>query len=232
MSLPIQDIIEWDVLNWSQLIPTWTPVIEKLDRGSKILAIGERNGGLSIWLALKGFDVICTDRTGPEPQAATLHRKHGVADKIQYDTLDIVDCNWQPGQFDLIIAKSVIGGLKSDPKDRSTRNFQVQQQAVNNIHGLLKPGGYFLSAENMQGSLLLRQLRKIQKKDRGWRHFRWEEMAPLYHCFAQVESKAFGVIPTLFSNPVANKAVFIINKYCLQILPPATKYITFTIARK
>ncbi|RYD59445.1 MAG: methyltransferase domain-containing protein [Sphingobacteriales bacterium] len=232
MSLPLQDIIEWDVLNWSQLVPAWTPIIDSLDRNSKILAIGERNGGLSTWLALEGFNVICTDRTGPEPHAAALHRKHGVAHKIQYDKLDIVDCNWQPCQFDLIIAKSVIGGLKADPANRSTRTFQVQQQAVNNIHNLLKPGGYFLSAENMEGSLLLKQIRRIKNKDKGWRHFSWREMPALFKPFAEVKTKAFGVLPTLFSSPVVNRVVFGMNKYFLQILPSATKYISFTIARK
>jgi len=232
MLLPLNDIIEWDVLNWSELIPEWSPIIDKLDNDSKILAIGERNGGLSIWLALKGFNVVCTDRTGPEPYAETLHRKYGVSDKIKYDELDIVNCKWQTAQFDLIIAKSVIGGLKADNKDKKTRTFQVQQQAVSNIYGLLKPGGYFLSAENMQGSFLLKQLRKIKKKDMGWRHFSWKEINVLYTPFTQVNTKAFGVLPTLFSNSIANRIIFVINKYILQILPPSTKYISFTAARK
>jgi SAM-dependent methyltransferase len=232
MPLPINDIIEWDVLNWSELIAFWQPVLDKLDKESKVLAIGERNGGLSIWLALQGFQVVCTDREGPEEQAEILHRKHGVSGRIRYDRLDIVNCDWEKEQFDLIIAKSVIGGLKADHKDSKTRNFEVQRRAVDNIHGLLKKGGYFLSAENMQGSYLLRQIRKMKSKDKGWRYFSWNELPALYGSFQKVDTKGFGIFPTLFSDSLTNKVVFFVNKHVLQWLPNATKYIAFTTAQK
>lgn len=232
MSLPVKDIIEWDVQNWSQLIPAWTPLLDKLERNSKILAIGERNGGLSMWLALQGFNVVCTDRMNPQQYAISLHKKHGVTDKITYSELDIVNCNWEKEQFDLVIAKSVIGGLKSDPGNSTTRNLQVQQQAINNIHGLLKKGGYFLSAENMQGSLLVKQIRKMKNRDKGWRYLSWDEMNTLYSSFSEVHIKAFGVLPSLTGNVFLNSFIFGINKYFLQPLPSAYKYISFTIARK
>lgn len=231
-TLPVNDIIEWDVPNWSQLIKYWTPVLEKLPKDSKVLAIGERNGGLSIWLALLGFEVLCTDREGPTEKARELHKKYNVADKIKYGEMDIVNHNDPTPQFDIIIAKSVIGGLKADHKDKSTRNFDVQLRAVNNIYNMLKPGGYFLSAENTQGSVLLQLIRKMKGKDKGWRHFSSAEIPKLYNKFSDVQTDTFGVLPTLFSNTAINNLVFSINKYLLAILPKSVKYISFTAARK
>ncbi len=135
--LPVKDIIEWDIPNWERLINYWTPIVEQLPRNARILAIGERNGGLSLWLALMGFHVECTDRENPEPSASQLHRKYNVGDKVSYKALDIVHTDLPDNTYDLVIAKSVIGGLKADPRDGSTRSFEVQQKAVNNIHRLL-----------------------------------------------------------------------------------------------
>jgi SAM-dependent methyltransferase len=231
-ALPVNDIIEWDVPNWSQLIEYWTPVLEKLPRNSKVLAIGERNGGLSIWLALLGFEVLCTDREGPTETARELHKKYNVADKIKYGEMDIVNIIDPRTEFDLIIAKSVIGGLKSDPRDKTTRNFDVQLQAVNNIYSMLKPGGYFLSAENTQGSVLLKLIRRLKGKDKGWRYFTSDEVSKLYKSFSSVQTKAFGVLPTLFASNILNKLSFITNKYLLTFLPDSAKYVSFTAARR
>jgi SAM-dependent methyltransferase len=231
-ALPVNDIIEWDIPNWSQLINLWTPVLEKLPRNSKVLAIGERNGGLSAWLALQGFTVVCTDREFPTEKAKELHSQLGIADRIIYDKLDIVNCNWKSEEFDIIVAKSVIGGLKADPGNRLTRNFQVQQMAVQNIHKLLKGGGYFFSAENMQGSWLLKQFKKWKKKDKGWRYLKWQEIKDLYSDFKFAQLEAFGVLPTAFGNKTLNKGCFLVNKRVLRYLPYSYKYISFVVVQK
>lgn len=231
-NIPVAEIIEWDVLNWSQIIPEWTPVVEKLPRNSKVLAVGERDGGLSLWLALLGFNVTCTDRVGPTEDAGKLHKKYGVADKISYDELDIVNCDWESGQYDLIVIKSVLGGVMAEYGNHDTRNFDVQKKAVNNMHHLLKPGGVLLSVENMKGNILLHQLRKIKGKNIGWHHFTWQEIGELYSPFDDVRTKAFGVLPTLFGNRAINKFNFFFNKYILNILPPSTKYVAITTAKK
>lgn len=231
-ALPVNDIIEWDILNWSQLIKYWTPVLDSLPRNSKVLAIGERNGGLAAWLALMGFDVVCTDREYPTEKAKQLHSRLGIGHKITYEKLDIVNCDWEPGTFDVIVAKSVIGGLKADPRDRLTRNFQVQQSAVDNIHNLLKDKGYFFSAENMQGSWFLKQLKKLKNKDRGWRYLNWDELQSLYKKFESTKVDAFGVLPTAFASGAVNKICFLINKCLFGILPRGYKYISFIITQR
>lgn len=230
--LPVQDIIEWDVPNWSCLIAYWTPILETLPRDAKVLTVGERNGGLTLWLALMGFHVVCTDRESPEPHASLLHKKYNVADKISYRALDIVHCDLPDNSFDIIMAKSVIGGLKADPKNRLTRSFAVQQQAVDNIYRVLKPGGYYFSAENLQGSSFLQAVRKMAGKNKGWRHFKWREVKELHNAFSAKEYHTFGFFPAMFSSAVLNNIVSFANRYLMNWLPANSKYIAFTAARK
>ncbi|MCD6062460.1 MAG: hypothetical protein K0R82_371 [Flavipsychrobacter sp.] len=232
MNLPVAEIIEWDVLNWAQLIQYWQPVVSQLPPNSNVLTIGERNGGLTSWLALLGHNVVCTDRNFPTEKARINHKRLGISQNITYGSLDIVDCDWRPASFDLIVCKSVIGGLKADPADRTTRNFDVQVQAVNNIYGLLKTDGYFLSAENMRGAGLMQYYRKVKHKETGWRYLSWDEIGKLYSQFNLRRVEAFGVIPTNFRSVLVNNSCFFLNKYILNYLPRNYKYISFITAQK
>lgn len=229
---PVQEIIEWDVRNWSQLMHHWLPVLEQLPRDSKVLAIGERNGGLSLWLALMGFQVTCTDITDVAASATPLHVKYGVQDRIEYRQLDIVNDEWEAGQFDIIIGKSVIGGVKPTRSRSSSRNFEALEQAMHNIHRLLKPGGYFFSAENLQGGLLNRYMRKRLKGGKGWYYLSLPELNRLFNAFSLVQTKTFGILPTFFSSKSVNMFMYFINRSLQPVLPDSSKYIAFTIARK
>lgn len=229
---PVQDIIEWDVRNWSRLMHYWCPVLEQLPHDSKVLAIGERNGGLSLWLALMGFHVTCTDITDVASSATPLHEKYGVHDRIEYRQLDIVNDEWEAEQFDIIIGKSVIGGVKPTRGRSSSRNFEALEQAMHNIHRLLKPGGYFFSAENLQGGMLNRYMRQRLKGGKGWYYLSLSELKGLFSPFNLVQIKTFGILPTFFSSKAVNMFMYFINHSLQPILPDSSKYIAFTIARK
>lgn len=229
---PVQDIIEWDVLNWSRLMHHWHPVLEQLSRNSKVLAIGERNGGLSLWLALMGFHVTCTDITDVTASASLLHKKYNVSGQIEYRQLDIVNDEWHAEQFDIIIAKSVIGGVKPTRGRSSSRNFEALEQAMHNIHRLLAPGGYFFSAENLQGSALNRFFRRRLKGSKGWYYLSLAQLHGLFAPFSLVQTKTFGILPTFFSNKAVNRVMYFINRCIQPLLPARSKYIAFTIAKK
>lgn len=226
-----QDIIEWDVPNWAEALSFWQPVIDKLPKDSKILAIGERGGGLSLWLALQGFHVVCSDRTLPLSQAMTLHQKYKVSDKITYRGLDIFHID-EAEVYDLVLMKSVIGGLKLQYHDAASRNAAAQHQAIYNIHALLKPGGYLLTADNLEGSFAMRYLRARLQKNKGWHYFTPAGMELLFAPFSDVSIRYFGVFPTKFAVAACNSLFFFFNKYLLNCLPASSKYIAFTIARK
>lgn len=228
----IKDIIEWDVPNWSSILDTWYPIVSKLSPDAKILAVGERNGGLSLWLALAGYKVDCTDRVEPTEIAKTLHKKYNVSDRVTYKTIDVVNDNLPEQAYDLVISKSVFGGLKENYADSSSRTNIARQKAVNNIYKAIKPGGYLLSADNTRGSYLLNFLRKKNNKDKNWHFFTPKEIELIFSSFQSIQISYFGVIPTLFSNRSFNRVIYFLNKYILAFMPANTRYIAITSARK
>lgn len=227
----LDDIIEWDVPNWSQAIKFWEPVVNELQPDAKILAIGERNGGLSLWLTLRGFQVVCTDRILPLTEAINLHQKYSVQGKITYRELDIVNAS-ETEQYDLVILKSVFGGLKKEYHNTASRTAEARHLAIHNIYNLLKPGGYLLTADNMRGSWLMLLFRRIAGKNKGWHYFTHSEFRGLFKSFSFVSQHSFGLFPTLFSSKSLNRLIFSFNKFFSGILPASFSYITFTIARK
>jgi SAM-dependent methyltransferase len=228
----LKDVIEWDVYNWSNTLKVWQPIIEKLPKDAKILAVGERNGGMSLWLASLGFKVECTDRHPPSPRAMDLHEGYNLQDNISYRVIDIVHDVLPNEQYDLVILKSVFGGLKEDYKNPETRTSSVRQKALENIYKSLKSGGYILSADNMKGSKFHQFLQKVMNKNSGWHYFSIPEILAFFKLFPSVKIDYSSIIPTSFQNPVLNKLFYFINQNVLFWLPQSSRYISITTARK
>lgn len=229
---PIEDIIEWDVQNWSELMVYWYPILQQLPKDKKVLAIGERSGGLSLWLALLGFDVLCTDIEDISLRASILHKKYNVTDKISYHVLDVVNETGFTGEFDVIIAKSVLGGVKANRSDPNTRGADTRTKAVKNIHRMLKQDGYFFSAENIAGNQLMRSARKALGKNRSWGYISYTELKEMFSCFNSSEIKTFAILPTLFSSAIVNNIVYRLNKFLMPFTDPSKRIIAFTVAKK
>ena len=139
----IRAAIGWDVRNWARALTLWQREID-LRRPRRALALGEHEGGLSLWLASRGIDVVCTDVDDSfETGARALHRRFGVADHVTYDVQDATAISQPDGSFDLVVVKSVLGALRTKVR---------QRQAIDEICRVLAPGGLFLFAENLVGS--------------------------------------------------------------------------------
>jgi len=217
----VADIIEWDVLNWARLIQAWQPVLPRYDPAtSRVLAIGERGGGLSLWFALNGYEVICTDRLGPTPEARALHRRYNVDHRITYAGADVFQMPFPEASFDIVVCKSVVGGLKQVYADAATRTLASHTLAVRRIHELLKPGGCWLDAENMKAGWIHQWLRRCLKGERiGWRHIDIGEWPILLAPFARFELTYFGVLPSNLPIHSLNRLAFLVNR-CLSPLVP------------
>lgn len=106
------DVVEWDVRNWWRAIRFWekTHLFEDV-QGKKVLDVGGRNGGLSLYWALKGADVVCSDiHADGFEQAKKLHKQYGLEGKIKYEIIDATKIPYQD-TFDIICFKSVLGGV-------------------------------------------------------------------------------------------------------------------------
>ena len=226
-SLPVNDIIEWDVPNWSHALRFWEPFLPEVLGALKILTIGERNGGLSLWLALQGYPVIYSDVHPPKSEALELHRKYGVENLVNHEQVDVFRMPYEDNSLDGVVCKSVIGGLKLVYKDRRTRTLENQKKAVEEIRRVLKPGGVFLGAENMRGSPFHRRYRKKRGLDKGWRHLSLDELEYLFSEFSSLQTKQFGFLPASTSSSIWNRMAGTLNVPLSKFLPDSWQYISF-----
>lgn len=231
-SLPLKDIIEWDVENWSKALPFWERFLPRPGPHLKILTLGERNGGLALWLALKGYNVIYSDRVPPKQTAINLHEAYKVSDKVTYLEIDVYNIPFDDNTFDVILCKSMIGGLKLSYHDKKTRTLDNQKIACEEIKRVLKPGGIFLGAENMRGSFLHQRLRAIKGKLKEWRYLSCSDVRYIFSNFYTVDLKCYGFLGTKHPSNLINKISGGLNSLLSGLLPPGYLYISFIAARK
>ncbi len=210
-------VIVWDVRNWSRALPFWQPHLPG-DGRRTALAIGERGGGLSLWLAMQGIEVVSTDvDASPEP-AMALHRRYGVSDLVTYAQLDATSMAYPDGSFDIVIFKSVLGALRT--KER-------QAQAVSEIHRVLKPGGTLLFAENLMGSRLHRWMRSRFVPWDGWRYLDLDRDLDLFNAFSATTFEAWGVLALFGRSEGQRDLLGRIDDRLSRWVPSRWRYILF-----
>lgn len=129
-----KDIIEWDVTNWWKFIER-IKGNNILLKDKKVLDLGARNGGLSLFYALSGARVTCSDVCGPTQQAKRLHRKYKVEKRMEYKEIDATNISDEYSEkFDIITFKSVLGGIRRLGNGK-------QQEMIAGIRKCLRPGG-------------------------------------------------------------------------------------------
>ncbi|MDR2706431.1 MAG: class I SAM-dependent methyltransferase, partial [Planctomycetaceae bacterium] len=176
------DIIEWDKSNWAKALPFWEHHLQKacgtdetkLLKDQNVLELGGRRGGLSLWTASFGANVICSDLENPEKIASPIHDKYPELRKlIKYEAINALDIHYE-NHFDMICFKSILGRVASI-HEGADRKMLIQ------IHKALKNGGQLLFAENLTATSLHMWARK---KLRNWRES-WKYQ-PLKNCINYV----------------------------------------------
>lgn len=184
----IKDIVEWDVKNWWRAIEYWEETKQFDDmKGKKVLDIGGRGGGLSLYWALKGAEVICSDVSGDSfENAKLLHQKYGVENKIKYEVIDATKIPYQ-NVFDMICFKSVLGGVGYDD------NFDRQKQAMESIYAALNENGTLCFCENLIASPVHQFARKkFTGWGSRWRYLTTDEIKELTKEFQTIKFRTFG----------------------------------------
>lgn len=200
---------------------------------TRVLTVGERNGGISLWFALQGYQVTCSDYGGPTPQARDLHGKYGVTDRISYADVNIFASPYPDLSFDIVACKSVIGGLKLVKSDRSTRTLNNQSLAIAEIHRVLSPGGFFLGAENLMGTPLHQLTRRWSKQGRlGWRHLTLGEIRQLFAGFDRMEQQAYGFFGSRSTRFALDRLTATLDSVFCPFLHANWQYVGFIRARK
>jgi SAM-dependent methyltransferase len=223
-----EDIVGWDVANWSRALDYWESTPDLDLAGCHALELGcGGNGGLSLWLATRGCKVTCSGYQGVEEAARTAHRAYGVEHLIRYDTIDACAIPFRE-TFDLVCYKSVLGRIVQDGP------LQVGRDVVAQIMQALKPGGRLLFAENLASTRLHHALRQRWGTGKNrWRYFTVDELVELHSGFTSFEYTTFGFTGCLGRTERQRRLLGRLDRCVLDgLVPDRWRYIMAGIATK
>jgi len=222
----VKDIIEWDVSSWKHALSFWEKHTADLD-GASVLEIGSRGGGLSLYFALRGCTVVCSDIDNPAEKALNLHKKYRVTPHISYMNIDAADMGFPDNEFDVVSFKSVLGGIGRD------NNYALQKKAVKEMHRVLKPGGRLLFAENMKASSLhVFFRRRYVRWGKSWRYIAADETAELFSPFSNLKTQYYGFFAAFGRTEFQRALLHILDVPLHSFIRERDRYIVFGCATK
>ncbi|MDR2346344.1 MAG: class I SAM-dependent methyltransferase [Planctomycetaceae bacterium] len=196
-------------------------------KDKKVLELGGRCGGLSLWAASLGADVICSDLENPENAASVIHGKYPELKKsIRYEAIDALNIPYED-HFDVICFKSVLGGVARVHENAEHEMFEQ-------IHKALKSDGKLLFAENLVAAGLHTWARKMfRKHGKSWRYQQFEELRILCSKYFDQNYRTVGFVG-IFGLNECMKALFgfldsILFDWCL---PENRRYIFIDFCTK
>lgn len=228
---PLRDVIGWDVRTWGPAVGAWERALQALPPGPlNVLEVGAGPGGPSLWFALQGHRVVTSNLSATREQAAPLHERYGVADRIEYRDLDLTAGLPYSAAFDVVVFKSVLGGLGGvDPA--------LPGRALDAMHEALRPGGALLWAENLRGNWLHRAARSLAYRVRRvpiWQYLTLRRLRELLDArFEATELHVGGVLAVLGTSEAARDRLARADQAVFdRIVPASWHYMAYGSARK
>ena len=219
----LADIIQWDVRNWKKTLAYWNQHFE-IKPGMKVLALGEREGGMSLYFAKLGCEVVCSDYNDFPDTTIDFHKSYGVDHLITYAKIDMCNIDLDSEQFDIVVFKSVIGALAEK---------ENQDKGVSEIYRVLKKGGAFLFAENASGSKMHQSLRnRFTAWNKYWRYPNKKDVQDWSQCFSSFKTKNHGFFGTFGRSEKQRALMGAVDTVVSPVLPSSWKYITFGVMIK
>lgn len=222
----LKEYLEWDVRAWSQALPFWerSPVVPQ---GKTVLDLGSRSGGLSLYFARQGARVICSDLGGPSGKARELIRRHGLEDQVRFENIDATSIDLPDGGCDIVCFKSILGGIGRDG------NHGRQDQAIQEIHRVLRPGGTLFFAENLAASSLHKSLRRaFIRWGASWNYLTPQRLRQLLGQFQEVSLGTWGYFSAFGRTETQRSLLSRIDTMVIPIIPDSQRYIAFGYAIK
>jgi ubiquinone/menaquinone biosynthesis C-methylase UbiE len=218
-----RDVMDWDVANWSGAVRFWQQHSAVSLERAHVLELGAHRGGLSLYAAARGADVVCSDIESPERPASPVHVKYGVEDRITYRAINATAIDFPDATFDLVVFKSVLGGLGQWSEGQATTMAEIAR--------VLKPGGELWFAENLRAGWLHMVSRRYVLK-RAWHYPTFEEFTGTCGVFDRVESKRYGVLATFGRKHAIQDVLARVDAVIDPITPLRWKYILFGVATR
>lgn len=230
---PIKDIVGWDTVNWGGALLYLDDHLPDTDVGNlTALELGSGfNGGLSLWLALKGMRVMCSGwhpnyiEASDEPKS--IHKAYRVDKLIEYREIDATNIPYK-NSYDIVCYKSMLGGIIRNG------SLDIARNVVNEIYDSLKPGGILLFLENIVSTRLHAIFRNKYGAGRNkWRYFSIIEIEYLHKQFHSFEYQTFGFLACFGTNELQRTALGRIDRILSsRILPKKWNYILAGVATK
>ena len=224
MSVDIHEFVEWDTVNWGKAIRFWEDKIEfKTDY--KCLELGSNRGGLSLWMGIKGMEVICSDLDNPQTNAEPMHNKREGLN-ISYEAINALEIPYE-NAFDIIVFKSVLGGAS---RGGSNENKQL---VMDQIYKALKPGGKLLFAENLRASGLHRFFRsQFVKWGNDWNYLQIPELKKLLKNFSRSSYQPAGFFGAFGRSEKQRQVLGKLDNFIEKLFSKNQHYLVFGIAEK
>ncbi|HBK70690.1 MAG TPA: class I SAM-dependent methyltransferase [Flavobacteriaceae bacterium] len=224
--LDIKDVIGWDVINWSKALKYWENKVDLKNKEYNCLELGARSGGLSLWLACQGNNVICSDLYSPKETAKQIHNKYSISHRITYSSLNATEINCK-NEYDIVAFKSILGGINNSD------NENLKEKVVSEIYQSLKPSGKLLFIENLEATGFHRFMRnRFVKWSGGWNYLKFSEIEPLFKDFKKVNYYTVGFFGTFGRNEIQREYLGKIDNILGIIIPKKYRYVVFGIAEK
>lgn len=218
------DAIAWDVANWSRALRYWEREAALSDAPLKCLEVGAQGGGLSVWLALRGHAVVCSDFQKLPLGAKTLAERHHVKHRIRFEDIDATRIPYE-STFDIIAFKSILGGIGLDGA------IERQRAAVASMYRALRPGGRLLFAENLTASPLHALFRRRYRRwGARWRYVTIDEMRSFLNPFSRVRLDSSGFFGAFGRSEQQRQVLSVLDR--VTIVPAAWHYIVYGVATK
>ncbi|MBS1680853.1 MAG: class I SAM-dependent methyltransferase [Bacteroidetes bacterium] len=222
----LKDYLCWDIINWSAAIDFWREKIELKDQHFQCLELGAQNGGLSLWLAMEGNKVICSDVFDPQLKSRKTHSKYLEGELINYEIIDATNIPYK-SHFDLIIFKSILGGINKNKQN-------LAPVVIDQIYEALKPNGKVLFAENASSSKLHQFFRKkFVAWGYEWNYFTLNELKVLFKKFSVLDYDTTGFLGAFGRTEKQRNFLGKIDRFLIsKIVPQNMRYIVFGVAVK
>jgi len=223
----LTDLVEWDARNWTAAPNFWLAHTHKNFSGCSALEVGSMNGGLSLWLAMRGARVVCSDIGPPAAKAIQQHQAAGVSHLIEYRSVNALEIPYKD-EFDIVVFKSVLGSLGTIAAKEG------QAKAVAQMHRALKKDGELFFAENLSASPVHRFFRRrFVEWGSKWRYVSVAEMKEFLSPFSDFHYRTLGFAGTFGRREIQRNILGFVDQTLLNhLVPEAWRYIMVGVARK